>query len=124
MLRKIHKNIEPKDSIFINRFVLEGNINYSRAYVKGKLRIKLPAKTTFQKLQQGISNLAATNNFTTIRYELVSNEIGEDLILKLRENPNKAYLRLGVHYDDLYKTAALVNLTKKNLLYEGRCGLN
>jgi len=115
-VRKIHKKIEPKDSIYINRLVLKGNINYSRAYVKGKLRIKLPAKTTFQKLQLGISNLAATNNFTTIRYELVSNESGEDLILRLNESPNKAYLRLGVHYDDLYKTAALINLTKKNLL--------
>ena len=114
-VRKTHKKIETKDSIFINRLILEGNINYSRAYVKGKLRINLPVKTTFQKLQLGISNLAATNNFTTIRYELVSNELGEDLILRLKENPNKAYLRLGVHYDDLYKTAALINLTKKNL---------
>ncbi len=114
-IRKNAKNIEPKDSIFINKLVIEGNINYSRAYVKGKLRIDLPAKTTFQKLQQGVSNLAATNNFTSIRYELVSDEVGEELILKLRENPNKAYLRLGVHYDDLYKTAALINLTKKNL---------
>ena len=115
-VRKSTRNIVSKDSISINRLVLEGNINYSRAYVKGKLRIKLPAKTTFKKLQQGISNLAATNNFTTIRYELVSNESGEDLILRLKENPNKAYLRLGVHYDDLYKTAALVNFTKKKLL--------
>lgn len=110
------RNIVPKDSIVINRLILEGNINYSRAYVKGKLRMDLPVKTTFEKLQQGISNLAATNNFSTIRYELISNGLGEDLVLKLRENPNKAYLRLGVHYDDLYKTAALVNLTKKNLL--------
>ncbi|MGB5360131.1 MAG: patatin-like phospholipase family protein, partial [Eudoraea sp.] len=114
-IRKNVKNIEPKDSIFINKLVIEGNISYSRAYVKGKLRIDLPAKTTFKKLQQGVSNLAATNNFTSIRYELVSDEVGEELILKLRENPNKGYLRLGVHYDDLYKTAALVNLTKKNL---------
>ena len=114
-VRKMRKKIEPRDSIYINRLILEGNINYSRAYVKGKLRISLPAKTTFQKLQLGISNLAATNNFNTIRYELVSNELGEDLILRLKENPNKAYLRLGVHYDDLYKSAALINLTKKNL---------
>jgi len=110
------RNIVSKDSIVINRLILEGNINYSRAYVKGKLRMDLPVKTTFEKLQQGISNLAATNNFSTIRYELISNGLGEDLVLKLRENPNKANLRLGIHYDDLYKTAALVNLTKKNLL--------
>ncbi|MGB5781578.1 MAG: patatin-like phospholipase family protein, partial [Eudoraea sp.] len=115
-VKKSTGNIVSKDSIFINRLILEGNINYSRAYVKGKLRINLPIKTTFQKLQQGISNLAATNNFNTIRYKLISNGLGEDLVVKLRENPNKSFLRLGVHYDDLYKTAALVNFTKKNLL--------
>lgn len=114
-IRKDAPRIVPQDSIFINKLTIDGNINYSRAYVKGKLRIDLPARITFKKLQQGMSNLAATNNFTTIRYELVSNEPGEELILKLRENPNKAYLRLGVHYDDLYKTAALINITKKNL---------
>lgn len=114
-IRKDAPKIVPRDSIFINKLTIDGNINYSRAYVKGKLRIDLPARITFKKLQQGMSNLAATNNFTTIRYELVSNEPGEELILKLRENPNKAYLRLGVHYDDLYKTAALINITKKNL---------
>jgi len=108
--------IAPNDSIIIDRLILEGNINYSRTYVKGKLRINVPDKTTFENLQQGVNNLAATGNFTAIRYELVSNGSGEDLILKLRENPNKNYLRLAVHYDDLYKTAALINLTKKNLL--------
>lgn len=114
-VRKEAPKIVPQDSIYINKLTIDGSINYSRAYVKGKLRIDLPARITFKKLQQGMSNLAATNNFTTIRYELVSNELGEELVLKLREDPNKAYLRLGVHYDDLYKTAALVNITKKNL---------
>ena len=73
-------------------------------------------KTTFKKLQQGISNLAATGNFKTIRYELSSNGLGVDLILKLTENPNKTFIRLGAHYDDLYKSAAMINLTKKNFI--------
>ncbi len=115
-LFKKKRYIAPNDSIIIDRLILEGNINYSRTYVKGKLRISVPDKTTFENLQQGVNNLAATGNFTAIRYELVSNGSGEDLILKLRENPNKTYLRLAAHYDDLYKTAALLNLTKKNLL--------
>ncbi|MGB5170889.1 MAG: patatin-like phospholipase family protein [Eudoraea sp.] len=106
------------DSITINRLVIDGNINYSRAYIKGKLRINLPIKTTFGKLQQGINNLAATNNFKSIRYRLLSGIDGEDLILRLIENPNKAFLRIAVHYDDLYKTAALINLTKKNLIFK------
>jgi NTE family protein len=104
------------DSLMINRLILKGNSSYSRGYVKGKLRFDLDERISFEKLRQGISNLSATGNFNTIRYELVSNGIGEDLILKLRENPVKTYLRFGAHYDDLYKSAALINLTQKNLL--------
>jgi len=41
---------------------------------------------------------------------------GQELILDLDENPVKTFIRLGAHYDDLYKTAALLNLTRKRLL--------
>jgi len=104
------------DSLLINRLILQGNSTYSRGYVKGKLRFDLDERISFEKLRQGISNLSATGNFNTIRYELVSNGIGEDLILKLRENPVRTYIRVSAHYDDLYKSAALINLTHKNLL--------
>ncbi len=105
-----------QDTIIVNRLIVSGNNSYTRGYVKGKLRFNLAEKITFKKLQQGISNLAATGNFQTIRYELVSNGLGEDLRLKLRENPTKSFIRLGAHYDDLYKSAAMINLTKKNVL--------
>lgn len=117
---KEHTSIETiaaNDSLFINRLVLSGeNSNYTRGYIKGKLRFELGKQITFEKLQQGISNLSATGNFRTIRYQLVSNGIGEDLVLRLEEKPTKTFLRLGAHYDDLYKSAAMINLTRKNFL--------
>ncbi|HMB62528.1 MAG TPA: patatin-like phospholipase family protein, partial [Eudoraea sp.] len=113
--KKSNLPIISKDTLVVNRLVVSGNNNYTRSYVKGKLRFNLAEKITFEKLQQGISNLAATGNFQTIRYDLVSNGLGEDLILKLRENPTKTFIRLGAHYDDLYKSAAMINLTKKNV---------
>ena len=111
------KVIKTKDTITINRLVILGeNNNYSRGYVKGKLRFDLNEEITFEKLQQGISNLSATGNFQTIRHRLISNGLGEDLILRLEENPNKTFIRLGLHYDDLYKSAAMINLTRKSFL--------
>ena len=107
----------PKDTLIINRLVIVDSINnYSRGYVKGKLRFDLGKKITFEKLQQGINNLSATGNFKTIQYELVHNGLGEDLKLSLIENPNRTFLRLAAHYDELYKSAALLNITRKNLL--------
>jgi NTE family protein len=34
----------------------------------------------------------------------------------LRESDNKTNIRFGAHYDKLYKSAALINVTQKNLL--------
>lgn len=110
------KRIAVKDSLIINRLILEGNDRYTRGYIKGKLRLSLAEKVSFDKLKQGINNLSATGNFKAIRYELVSNGLGTDLILKLKENPTKMFIKMSAHYDDLYKSSALINLTKKNFL--------
>ncbi len=109
-------NIVPVDSLIVNRLIINGNENFSRGYIKGKLRINLNEKLSFTKLQQGINNLVATGNFNTIRYELTSNGLGQDLTMNLVENMDKSFLRIAAHYDNLYKSAALINLTKKNVL--------
>ena len=109
-------NVNAVDSLIINRLILNGNETYTRGYIKGKLRFNLASKISFDKLKKGINNLAATGNFKAIRYQLVSNGLGTDLILKLKEKPTKMYIKLGAHYDDLYKSSTLINLTRKNFL--------
>ncbi|MEP2278654.1 patatin-like phospholipase family protein [Maribacter sp.] len=105
------------DKLTINRLLIDGNTNHTRGYVKGKLRFSLDEPTNFVRLQQGISNLSATGNFRTIKYKLLDNmNGGEDLILPLDETKNTSFLRLGAHFDDLYKSAALINITKKRIL--------
>lgn len=115
-------NLVTPDSLTINRLIIKGNNSYSRGYVKGKLRFDLSKKIPFEKLEQGTNNLAATGNFKAIRYRLVSNGLGTDLILELKENPTKMFIKMGAHYDDLYKSAALINLTKKNFLLKDDVG--
>lgn len=109
---------EVSDSLIINRLMIKGDTRYSRGYVKGKLRVDLGEKISFEKLQQGINNLAATGNFKALRYELASNGLGTDLILKLKDDPTKMFFKMGAHYDDLYKSAALINLTRKGLFFQ------
>ncbi|WBU90431.1 patatin-like phospholipase family protein [Cellulophaga omnivescoria] len=120
--------IKSYDSIAINRLIISGNEDYTRAYIKGKLRLDLNKKISFNKLQQGINNLAATNNFKTIRYTLdtrPSLDSEEDelvLLLKIKENKNKMFIKMGAHYDDIYKSAAIINLTKKNIFLQDDVG--
>tara|TARA_R110002050_G_scaffold536_13_gene3871 strand:+ start:4747 stop:7002 length:2256 start_codon:yes stop_codon:yes gene_type:complete len=107
-----------KDTLLINELTIQRNYNYSRAYIKGKLRFNVDDKITFKKLQQGINNLSATGNFRSIKYELLDNGEGVGLLLNVKENPDKMFIRLGVHFDDLYKSAGIVNLTRKNVLMD------
>lgn len=106
------------DTLEINRLLIEGNNNYSRGYVKGKLRVDLARPVPFSKLRQGIGNLSATGNFKTIRYQIRSNGLGQDLVMKLQEDPKKTFIRIGAHYDDLFKSAALINLTRKHFILD------
>ena len=110
--------IVEEDSLVISDLILKGNENYSRGYIKGKLRFDLYEKIPFRKLEQGINNLAATGNFNSVRYRLTSRGDGDQLQVIFRESPDKAFLRLGLHYDDLYRTGALINFTKKNLFFQ------
>lgn len=114
--RKMMKKIQ-SDSLIIDRVDISGNSNYTRAYVLGKLKLKTPVNTTYLKLSEGINNLAATGNFNQINYFLGDNEENESVLkLQLSETRSRSLLRLGVHYDNLYKSAALINITKKRLL--------
>ncbi|RFN59042.1 patatin-like phospholipase family protein [Marixanthomonas ophiurae] len=105
-----------KNSIFIQSVSIKGNENYTRAYVLGKLKLKVPAKISYDRFNEGVNNLSATGNFQDINYRLETNEDNTyDLIFNLRENESKMLMRLGAHYDDLYGTAALMNVTRKRI---------
>ncbi|MGS2740258.1 patatin-like phospholipase family protein [Sinomicrobium sp. M5D2P17] len=109
------------DSIDISGLTLEGNDKYSRAYIKGKLRFTTSGKVSFLKLDQGLANLSATNNFESIRYRFMKDKEEEDkynMLMRLQENKRTMLLRFGLHYDGLYKSAVLLNLTKKQFLLD------
>lgn len=112
--------LKPIDSITINNIEVKGNINYTRAYVLGKLKLKKDEKISYQDFNKGVNNLVATNNFKAFEYELKSTpkKEGYNLLAKVKESRINTFLKLGLHFDDLYKSAALVNLTKKQLLFK------
>src|SRR5690606_28986700 len=106
------------DSLRIEGIKVNKLEDYTRAYVLGKLRFKAGSTITYKDIKAGIDNLSATQNFSFITYTLEPGDDGDQLVLTLVENPVKTYLKLGVHYDNLYKTAALANITQKNLLFK------
>ncbi|MDV6169593.1 patatin-like phospholipase family protein [Flavobacterium sp. DG1-102-2] len=105
-----------KDSICIDQIKISGLHNYTRSYVIGKLNFKPGSKISYSKLNDGITSLNATQNFTAISYNFKKDTDGESLRLNVTENPINRYIKFGLHYDGLYKSALLVNYTHKNLL--------
>ena len=111
--------IKPMDSIKIDVLNIKGNANYSRAYVLGKLKFNSKKKISYTTFQEGVNNLAATNNFESVIYQLQpsANSEGYDMNLTLKESKQNTYLKLALHYDELYKSAALINITTKKVLF-------
>lgn len=101
------------DTIQIKKINSDKLDNYTKEYINGKLRFKPGSTITYGDLKTGINNLNATQNFSTISYCLQPNGEQDDLDLVLKENPTQTYLKLGLHYDGLYKSAILLNLTHK-----------
>jgi NTE family protein len=117
-LSKINFVAQKKDSLAIN-FIEEGPLkNYTRAYVIGKLGFKSSSKISYDDLKNGINKLDATQNFSAISYQIKKVDKGENLILQLTENPNRTFVKLAVHYDNLYKSSVLLNLTQKKSLFK------
>ncbi|MDV7395492.1 hypothetical protein RZS08_29160, partial [Arthrospira platensis SPKY1] len=112
-------NIKPtleQDTIQIGTINTPVLKNYNRAYVKGKLRFRENESTTFGLIRRGFENLNATQNFGSISYSFLPSDKGDKLNVFLRENPSRSFLKLGVHYDGLYKSGLLTNFTRKRTL--------
>lgn len=111
------QSITVPKQINIGNIKLVGNESFPRNYITGKLKVESFEKTSFNQLNAGLNNLSATGSFEKINYTLSENGIYKDLTLKLYESEQNTQLKFSVHYDELYKTSFLANLTQKSLFF-------
>ena len=104
------------DTISISGIAINPLENITRSNVLGKLRFKAGEKITYKELKEGIDNLSATQNFSSITYTLDKSGTEDVLALKLTDNPVRNYLRFGLHFDGLYKSGILANITRRKVL--------
>ncbi|QCX37155.1 patatin [Aureibaculum algae] len=118
--KKRSKRVIPiaNEKLIINEISVMGNKNYTNKYIIGKLNFKEKDSISYDKFTEGINNLSATGNFRNIQYQFLPSEKGTTLQLKLKEEEMSTFLQLGIHYDDLYKTGVLLNVTAKHALFK------
>lgn len=119
--RQIHADslridIKQIEKFKVKQIKIDGNNYYTRAYIVGKLNLKSEESTNYGHVIESINNLSATGNFENVQYQIVHEGDGCIVNLKVKEYPISNFLQLGVHYDDLYKTGILLNVTSKHLL--------
>lgn len=100
-----------------NEFVIKeikifGTENYTPAYIRGKLSIRVGDKITRKELNKRINFLSSTGNYDQINYKI----IGDKVHFYVKEEKLKTTVGLGAHYDELYQSAILANYVHKSLL--------
>ncbi|MGI9530664.1 patatin-like phospholipase family protein [Lutimonas sp.] len=115
--RSIHTN-PGQDEFIFKEIIIKGNRNYTDKYCIKKLGLEKNEIISRSDFMRGIDVLTATGNFESVFYKLTPVEGGTRVEFDISENKEETLIQFGAHYDDLYKTGILVNLTNKHLFFK------
>lgn len=110
--KPVVKNRKP---FLLDKIEISGNVNHTRAYILGKLKLQEGDFINYADINKRISYLSATDNFQQINYQLDHTEKGKKLKLDVKESTLNKTVKLGVHYDLVYKSGVLINYNHKKL---------
>lgn len=105
-------------SFLVDRIIIKGNKNYTNNYILGKLQLREGDSVSYKEISKKINTLTASKNFKRIDYHFEKSFQGKKLELTVKEEKIQSFLRLGLHYDLLYKSAVLLNYNHKKLLFQ------
>ncbi|MCX8533330.1 patatin-like phospholipase family protein [Chryseobacterium luquanense] len=112
-VNSIYSNVYKIDSISI-----DGGKIYGKNYVLGKMGLRLPSMQTYGSINKGLDKLVATNNYRFINYDIVTENNFNYLKLYVTEDEARHFLKVGLHYDEIFKTGLLLNYSAKRLLFK------
>lgn len=102
----------------IDDLEIENDNIYNKDYIKGKMGLKTPSRYTYSNINSKIDQLYATNNYSFINYDIVNDNGRNILKLNVAEDQNRIFMKFGLHYDEVFKTGLLANLTAKRALFK------
>jgi len=106
-----------KEKIEVSKITMNSLKHYSRAYILGKLKLETGDSISYDELNRKIGGLSSSKDFNLIQYKFKTFQNNkQELELDLKENTISSFVKLGLHYDPLYKSGLLLNFTAKHLL--------
>lgn len=112
------KVLSKRKRFLVDRIVIKGNKNYTNNYILGKLQLREGDSVSYKEISKKINTLTASKNFKRIDYHFEKSFQGKKLEITVKEEKIQSFLRLGLHYDLLYKSAVLLNYNHKKLLFQ------
>lgn len=107
-----------ENKFLVDRIIIKGNKNYTNNYILGKLQLREGDSVSYKDVSKKINTLTASKNFKRIDYHFEKSFEGKKLELVVKEDNVNSYLRFGLHYDLLYKSAMLLNYSHKKILFQ------
>jgi NTE family protein len=114
--KTVQRITKQPEKFAISGIELNGNKNHTRAYILGKLKVKEGDSISRLSFLKKINYLSSTDNFQIIKYNFIEDGNDKRLVLNVKESSQKVTVRLGLHYDFVYKSGVLINYNHKNLL--------
>ena len=110
------KGLVNTTSYDVSELEINGSYNYSDGYFSDRFPIKrMPGLISIDEIKTGISTIDGTRNFSYIGYELYEkSDSTYKMILNVKEKPNNEFLKIGVHYDNLYDVGLMLKYTSRN----------
>ena len=107
---------QPLPSFYVKDVVVNGLKSTTKDILLQKLDLDFPCDLTFDRLNRAVDKVKGTQVFLSIVYHLNPLPDGAvELQFDCVEH-SENMIRVGMHYDQEYKTALLLNLTLRNFL--------
>lgn len=111
----------PVKSCLIETVKIYGNKNTTKEYILGKLRMREGDEVSMSHLDKGIDQLYGTKQYDHIDFTLIPTDKDSThytLSLNVKEAQINKRFRLGLNYNDDFKTSLLLNYTHRNFLFK------
>ena len=120
--QEVSKHLIPtrRDSLYIHCVETPVTHLSSFNYIRQKMGIKEGAPIDHRSIVKGMNRLWGSQLYSTADFVLLPDpqQSGYSLKLRLKERSSMQQFRIGLHYDDDFQTAVLLNYTHRNLLFK------
>jgi NTE family protein len=107
---------QPLPSFYVKEVTVNGLENTTEQFFLQKLELIFPAEITFAQLNKAVDRVNGTQVFLSIVYQLNPLPDGTVELQFDCVEQNTNMFRVGLHYDQDYKSALMFNLSMKNFL--------